>query len=648
MSPLLLIVLWVHLAACVLLTGGFFAVLLGGLPHVPVARRWNERVVGWASALVLVALGSGMAWLLGRTALFENRPHAALELRAVWHAALDTWPGFVWLTRQGILIVLGVFLAMRPDVTERRNWIAARGEALLLAALALVLVSATSHAAATSPGAASAAAIDAAHLLGTGLWVGALAPLALLLASASQGGREDALYAVTATRRFSRAALVVVLVLIGSGVMNTILQVGSIAGLLGTTHGRLLLAKLAVLVPILALAAANRRYLLPAASATGDKRALLRRLAAFVGAEAGLAIVLLALAAAMTLTTPARHGDPTWPLPFRLSLDASLAPATKWRATLGSQVALIGLVALFASFLVRRRRAPMLIGALGLFAVGAGVGLPPLVVHAYPTTYRRPLVTYNASSIAAGMAIYHERCVSCHSAADAPTGPVVHPPVDLRVPPASRRLAGDLFWLVTHGSPHGMPKFGDRLDDTQRWNLINFIKALGAANDSGRIGRQVDLPAWLVAPDFTISVGPLLPGALRDYRGRRMVLLVLYTLPESRARMEELARSYPSLSVLGVEVIAVPTEDASGAIRQLGSSPPVLYPVVTAANTDIVGTYGLFAPGSHAEVLIDRQGYIRAIWREGAGMPGAAEVQSQVERLNEEKSPPPFPDDHVH
>jgi len=649
MNWLLLVALWVHLANCVLLTGAFFAVLLGGLPRVAVARRWDERVVGWAPALLLLALVSGIASLLGRTAVFENRPHAALEARAVWHAVLDTWPGFVWLTRHGILIVLGIFLAMRPDVRERRNWIAARGEALLLAALALILMSATSHAAATSPGAASAIAIDTVHLLGTGLWVGALAPLALLLASASRGGADDALYALTTTRRFSRAALIVVLVLIGSGMMNTILQVGSLAGLLGTAHGRLLLVKLGVLVPILALAAANRRYVLPSASAAGDKRALLRRLAAFVGAEAGLALVLLALAGAMTLTIPARHGDPSWPLPFRFTLDTLLdVPATRWRAVLGSQMALIGLVALIASCLVRRRRAPVLIGAIGLLAIGGGVGLPPLVVHAYPTTYRRPLVTFNAGSIAAGMAIYHERCVPCHGAADSGNGAGAKRLVDLSAPPASRRLAGDLFWLVTHGSVHGMPEFGDRLDEAQRWNVINFIKVLGAANDSRRIGGQVDSPALLAAPDFTISVGPLLPGALRDYRGRRTVLLVLYTLPGSRARMEELARSYPALSVLGVEVIAVPTREASGTIRQLGSSPPVLFPVVTAASADIVATYGLFAPGAHAEVLIDRQGYIRAIWREAAGMPRTAQVQGQVEKLNEEKSPPPFPDDHVH
>jgi len=195
-----------------------------------------------------------------------------------------------------------------------------------------------------------------------------------------------------------------------------------------------------------------------------------------------------------------------------------------------------------------------------------------------------------------------------------------------------------------------MPDFGSRLGAAQRWDVINFIRTLGAADAAKTIGHQVEPDrAWLAAPDFTVAVGPLAPGALRDDRGRRMVLLVLYTLPESRARMTELARGYDVLSVLGVEVIAVPTHASSEAIRELGASPPVLFPVVTDGNGDIVATYRMFAPGPHAEILIDRQGYIRAIWRgDAGGMPQASAVQAEVEKLNQEKSPPPFPDDHVH
>ncbi len=650
MRVLLLTALWVHLAASVLLMGAFFMLLLAGTPRASAARRWDEAVVAGSRVLVLLAIGSGIVWLLARTALFESRAQAALDPRAVLRAVLDTWPGFVWLARHGVLLVLGAFLAIRPDVVARRNWIAARAEALLLAALALALVSGSSHAAAITPGTLRAVAVDVAHLVGTGLWLGGLVALALLLqATGRDDDAESRAYAVRAARRFSRAALLVMLVLMASGVMNAIAQVESIAGLAGTTHGRLLLGKLAVLVPILVLAAVNRTRILPALSGPDA----MRRLAAFVGLEAVLALVLLGLAAAMTLTTPARHAEPVWPLPFRLSLDALLdVPATRWRALLGTQLATAGVVALMVSFLLRRRRAPVVAGALALVAVGAGIGLPPLVVDAYPTTYRRPLVTYHAASIASGMATYHEHCAACHGAAGAGDGTsTLRPLADLRSPPASRRHAGELFWLVSHGIPaHGMPAFEGRLAERRRWDVINFIRMLGAADASRTIGRRVEPDrAWLVAPDFTVAVGPLAPGALRDYRGRRMVLVVLYTLPGSRARMTELARSYDVLWIMGVEVIAVPRHASSEAIAELGSSPPVLFPVVTDGNADIVATYAMFAPGPHAELLVDRQGYIRAIW-EGAtgGMPQAAAVQAQVEKLNEEKSPPPFPDDHVH
>jgi alkyl hydroperoxide reductase subunit AhpC len=107
--------------------------------------------------------------------------------------------------------------------------------------------------------------------------------------------------------------------------------------------------------------------------------------------------------------------------------------------------------------------------------------------------------------------------------------------------------------------------------------------------------------------------------------------------------MTELARTYDVLWVTGVEVIAVPTHGAAEALSELGVSPPVLFPVVTDDERDIVATYGMFAPGPHTEFLIDRQGYIRAIWREEGGG-----VQAQVEKLNEETEVPPFPDDHVH
>src|SRR5215510_15274787 len=125
MRTLLLTALWTNLASSVLLVGAFSMLLLAGPPREPTARRWAETLVRGGRWLVVVAMGSGLVWLLARTAIFENRPHAALEPRAVWHAVLDTWPGLVWLARHGLLVVLAAFLAVRADIAERRDWIAA-------------------------------------------------------------------------------------------------------------------------------------------------------------------------------------------------------------------------------------------------------------------------------------------------------------------------------------------------------------------------------------------------------------------------------------------------------------------------------------------------------------------------------------------
>ena len=84
------------------------------------------------------------------------------------------------------------------------------------------------------------------------MWVGGLPALALLLALSSQERGADARpYAVLAARRFSAAALALVIVLLLSGLWNTWAQVGTVSGLLGTLHGRLLLAKLAVFAVML-------------------------------------------------------------------------------------------------------------------------------------------------------------------------------------------------------------------------------------------------------------------------------------------------------------------------------------------------------------------------------------------------------------
>jgi len=93
----------------------------------------------------------------------------------------------------------------------------------------------------------------------------------------------------------------------------------------------------------------------------------------------------------------------------------------------------------------------------------------------------------------------------------------------------------------------------------------------------------------------------------------RMVLVVLYTLPESRPRLKELAFGGDSLELQDLEIIFAPTDADPDAIRRLGPESRLLFPIATRGAEDIVQTYQMF------EVL-NCSGSARAI-STGAGRP---------------------------
>jgi putative copper resistance protein D len=603
--------------------------------------------------LAIVAVGAALVAVAHQTAVVTGRNAAALEPASILMVMLDTHAGRIWLARLGLLALVAAFVGLTPFAAPRPDWLAVRGEVLLLGALALGLVAAAGHAAAVAPDATTAIALDALHVLTTGVWIGGLLPLAALLrAAGGEAGADARPYAVLAARRFSGVALVCLTALVASGVFNAVIHVGSVPALLGTTYGRLLIVKLALVVPMLGLGWVNRRRWLPRLSgdALAVGRPAMRDLGRFVGAEAALAAALLAVVSVMSVTPPGRHVDPAWPLSFRLTL-ATIEGAADLRARVlvGSQVMVLGLAALLCAALLRGRRLAVGAGALGLLALGAGLTLPPIAVDAYPTTYRRPTVTYQAASIVEGAALYQTHCAGCHGrtgAGDGPARPALpRPPADLRAPHTAQHTAGDIFWWITAGIPAArMPAFGGVLNEDQRWHLINFVRALASGRAAQRLGPGLAAPE-LVAPDFAFAVGPTRPRALREYRGRRIVALVLYTLPGSRPRLAELARHYEELVRRGVEIIAVPRDAAPDAIRRLGDEPRVLFPLVTDGAREIIAAYDLFVPPPHAELLIDRAGYLRARW---TTPPDVARLLSDVDRLNTEPQTAPPADEHTH
>jgi mono/diheme cytochrome c family protein len=82
-------------------------------------------------------------------------------------------------------------------------------------------------------------------------------------------------------------------------------------------------------------------------------------------------------------------------------------------------------------------------------------------------------------SLAAGRKIYSKTCAMCHGKTGDADGPAV---IELNIHPAklsdphlATQSDGALFWKMTTGKKP-MPAYGKRLSETDRWNLVNYIR----------------------------------------------------------------------------------------------------------------------------------------------------------------------------
>jgi putative copper resistance protein D len=672
MSTLGVVLRALSTGAGLLIVGVLAMSLLAGPSDKPTARAWQRRLAVSTRWLVVILLLAGVASLAWQLALVTGHTDS-LASGAAWRRLLgDTQFGTVWLLRHALLLLMAALVFLQEREVSPPDWLAWRIEAGVLAALGVGLAAWAGHAVGVDPGRVLPVLVNAAHLIGVGAWLGALPALALLLRAASrEAGADTRPFAVMATRRFSAWALAVMTVIVVTGVWNTWNEVGGVPGLVGTTYGRLVLLKVALLVPVLAVAAGNRRRLLPdlGGDAATVGRPAMRRLAGLVALEATMGVALVVVAAVLAVTPPGSHETPSWPFSFRLAPQVTWGfPGVKTQVFIGSQIVLVGILALVAGCLMRRWRGLWLAGAAVLLVAGMQQALPPLAVDAYPTTYRRPSVPYAASSIAHGEALFRDHCALCHGMSGRGDGPaaagLLQRPADLTASHTSDHTAGDMYWWLTHGLGLAMPGFGTVLSEDERWDLINFIRALSAAEAARRL-TDIDEPEAprLVAPDFAFATGPA-EASLKDYRGRQPVLLVLFTLPSSRPRLAQLADAFGELRSFNAAVIAVPMDGGDRILSRIGPSPRILFPVATDGARDIVSTYVLFrrtrAPRgalpdppipTHMEFLIDRSGYLRARWIPGGVSPGWSDIKvllAEIQALGQESTPAPPPDEHVH
>ena len=234
----------------------------------------------------------------------------ALSAEVVRTVLTRTTFGQVWMLRLALMVLLA------GELLRRRH--RADGPALgpvgaSLAAGLLVTLAWAGHAVGTDRSVRPFhLAADALHLLGAGLWLGALVPLLLVLGRArmSSASAWHAL-AATATRRFSTLGVFAVVTLLVTGLINAWVLVGSFPALMDTPYGRLVSTKVLLFVTIVSIAAFNRVKLMPRLPAGGNRddlsQAALERLWRNVIVEICLGAIILTIVGALGTTPPSFH-----------------------------------------------------------------------------------------------------------------------------------------------------------------------------------------------------------------------------------------------------------------------------------------------------------------------------------------------------
>jgi len=159
-----------------------------------------------------------------------------------------------------------------------------------------VALSLSGHASAAEPQWLMRPAVFA-HAAAITFWIGSLLPMGIAL-------RTGATDATIALRRFSKAIPYVLLILIASGLVLAAIQVQRPAALIETAYGRLLLAKLILLVLLFGLAAFNRwKFTKPAEKSEPVARPHLVR---SILVETLLVLAIFGIAAGWRFTPPPR------------------------------------------------------------------------------------------------------------------------------------------------------------------------------------------------------------------------------------------------------------------------------------------------------------------------------------------------------
>ena len=258
---------------------------------------WRVATVG-----AIVALLSALILVLGVTANMAGSAAAALDPNTIGKVLFGTSFGRAWCWHL-VFAILAVGVCLVPKARWQMPVI------LVLSLLLLVSLGWVGHALEGEGAARLVHQINQmVHLLAAGLWLGGLVPLAWLLGRArSPSGAVWISVARDVVPRFSQMGYVAVALLAATGLLNTLLLVGSIHALVGTPYGRLLALKILLFLTMVVAALFNRFRLLPRLRREAQTSTAAAALARSVLCEQGVGLAILAVVSILGTWPPAIH-----------------------------------------------------------------------------------------------------------------------------------------------------------------------------------------------------------------------------------------------------------------------------------------------------------------------------------------------------
>jgi copper transport protein len=291
-------------------TGRFFEFLFlilcaGGVAALVYPLRSADERVHRRLYGLLAAFAGGLAVVSLLGIPFQGAAAAGSSLAEafswdVFTSVLETRYGRVELLRFFLALGLaGLALWMRR--TGGRSRETGNVAAAIIAAALVVTPPFAGHASTSGP---LAVVADIAHVLAAAAWVGGLGFVVLALYFALD---QRWPLATRCVPRFSTMAVGAVGLLLVAGTTNGYLQIETWRGLWETDYGLLLLAKVALVLPLLGLGAYNNRYAVPRLRAGVAQPQERRRFMQAASMELGVMVAIIGVTAVLVNTNPAKH-----------------------------------------------------------------------------------------------------------------------------------------------------------------------------------------------------------------------------------------------------------------------------------------------------------------------------------------------------